>query len=170
MVDLELKMERLMKQRTFEHEQMIASIAQRFMTENIDLLLDCFKFDYSGELFFYEEMDRKLSIEVKQFKEDIAPEYSFIETFLDNPPLVARLNELDIDVKSRDKFLFKLESFLDGKNYFTRIQLRKSLEKKYPEGIVCEVTDNWESGNHFYVVLPGDEDYEEEKLKISGKI
>lgn len=166
MEDLELKMERLMKQRALEHEQMLVELAQRFMLEHIELILDCFQHDYTADIDFFEEMDRKLSIEVRDFKEDIAPEYSFSETFLANPPLVAKLNELDIDVKSRGYFLFRLEDFLDEKNYFTRIQLRKALEKEYPEGIVCEIIDNWESGNHFHVVLPGDEDYEEEKQKL----
>lgn len=161
--DLELKMDRLMKQRALEHEQMLVELAQSFGHKNIELILDCFQHDYTADINFFEEMDRELTIEVKDFKEDIAPEYSFIDQFRANPPLVAKLNELDIDVKSHDNFLYKLENFLHGKNYFTRIQLRKTLEKKYPDGIVSEIIDNWESGNHFYVVLPGDEDYEKKK-------
>lgn len=168
MEDLELKMEQLMKQRALEHEQMLVEFVQSFVDTNIDLLLECFTYDYSGFLIFFEEMDRRFTIDVRNFKEDIAPEYSFNETFLANPPLVAKLNELDIDLKSRDNFLYKLENFLHEKNYFTRIQLRKALEKEYPEGIVCEIIDNWESGNHFYVVLPGDEDYEQKSKNLSS--
>jgi hypothetical protein len=168
MEDLELKMERLMKQHALEHEQMLIELAQSFIHEHMELLLNRFQYDYSGDLFFFEEMDRRVTIDVRNFKEDIAPEYSFIETFMAYPPLVAKLRELDLKEKTNDNFLFKLENLLDKKNYFTRVQLRKVLKKKYPEGIVCEIIDNWESCNHFYVVLPGDEDYEEEKNKLLG--
>lgn len=154
-----------MNQRALEHEQKLLHHAEKFMNENIDLLLDCFQYDYSGDLFFFEEMDRRITIDVRDFKEDIAPEYTFIDRFREYPALEAKLNEQNIEVKYHEKFLYKLENFLHEKNYFSRIQLRKVLEKEYPEGIVCEIIDNWESGNHFYVVLPGDEDYEEEKNK-----
>ena len=170
MNDLNLKMQRLNEERESLLKQKIASLAYTFMFDNIEHLLDCFTYDYTHDIFFYEELDRRLVIEVKEFKEDIAPDYTFIDIFMAYPSLIAKLRELDIEEKNYDTLLFKLEDFLDENHYFTRIQLRKVLEEKYPGGILIEDYNPFSKLYFYYVVLPEDEDFEEEKIKLLGKL
>jgi hypothetical protein len=170
MKDLYPKMQRLNEVRENLLKQKIASLAHTFMLNNINLLLDCFTYDYSGDIFFYEEMDRRLSMKVRDFKEDIAPDYSFTETFMAFQPLVAKLKELDIEEKNYETLLYKLEYFLDENHYFSRLQLSKVLKEKYPEGILIEDYDHAAKQYYYIAVLPEDEDYEEEKSKLLGKL
>jgi hypothetical protein len=169
MEDLYLKMQKLKEQQKLLLKQKLDALAHMFMRDNIYLLLDCFTYDYSHDIFFYEEMDRRLCIEVREFKEDIAPDYTFIDTFMAYPPLVVKLKELDIEEKKYDTFLFNIENLLDENHYFARLQLREVLKEKYPDGIFIEDYDQSARQYYYYVVLPEDEDYEKEKSKLLDK-
>lgn len=134
-------------------EQTLKPLARRFMRDNIKLLLEGFSYDYSWLIDFYEEFDHELLMEVVDFEEYIAPDYSFINKFMAYPPLVDKLIKLGIDENNHTEFLYYLKDFVCEKDYFSRLQLRLELKKYYPEGIVVE---HKRDGYFMSVILPED--------------
>lgn len=124
-----------------QKEVKLLDLANKFVHENIHLLLECFNDTYQGDISVYEQLDREFLIDVKDLN-DIVDYSEFPDVFEANEPLKLALENFDLKGFSRVSFLLELYNIMNKDSLFSRLLLKQTLKTNYPESNIFERKKN----------------------------